>query len=269
MFFRTGEHPRDGAALVRKNVSFDVGASAPPTLPISDGKPAPEARRLWRLRIYSYLFLQRSRRCRSYARMLNRAERQHQYPPHVVSPTPSRRPAPACAGAGLTGRRSRTSWPTGGAGRGAQTNISGRYEPKIVEAFDDEWGSLEELPPLKTEVQIERARKIITRNQSPDISFDRSINPYRGCEHGCAYCFARPTHANMGLSPGLDFESKLFVKPDAAKLLEKELAAARLRAAHHRDRHQHRSLSADRARVARHAADPRGAVEGAITRSAS
>lgn len=109
-------------------------------------------------------------------------------------------------------------------GRGAQTNISGRYEPRIIEAFDDEWGSLEDLPAIRTEVQVERARKIITRNQSPDISFDRSINPYRGCEHGCAYCFARPTHANMGLSPGLDFESKLFVKPDAAKLLEKELA---------------------------------------------
>jgi DNA repair photolyase len=110
-------------------------------------------------------------------------------------------------------------------GRGAQTNISGRYEPLAREAFDDEWRSLEELPPLKTEVQVERARKIITRNQSPDISFDRSINPYRGCEHGCSYCFARPTHANMGLSPGLDFESKLFVKPDAARLLERELAA--------------------------------------------
>lgn len=110
-------------------------------------------------------------------------------------------------------------------GRGAQTNISGRYESKLVEAFDDDWGTLEELPVLRTEVQIERARKIITRNESPDISFDRSINPYRGCEHGCSYCFARPTHANMGLSPGLDFETKLFVKPDAAKLLEKELAA--------------------------------------------
>jgi DNA repair photolyase len=109
-------------------------------------------------------------------------------------------------------------------GRGAKTNISGRYEPLAREAFDDEWRSLEELPPIRTEVQVERARKIITRNQSPDISFDRSINPYRGCEHGCAYCFARPTHANMGLSPGLDFESKLFVKPDAARLLEKELA---------------------------------------------
>ena len=80
------------------------------------------------------------------------------------------------------------------------------------------------LPPFKTEVQEEKPRKIITRNESPDISFDRSINPYRGCEHGCAYCFARPTHAYMGLSPGLDFETKLFAKPNAAKLLEKELA---------------------------------------------
>lgn len=110
-------------------------------------------------------------------------------------------------------------------GRGAQTNISGRYEAETREAFDDEWRSLEELPPIRTEVQVERARKIITRNQSPDISFDRSINPYRGCEHGCSYCFARPTHANMGLSPGLDFETRLFAKPDAPRLLEKELAA--------------------------------------------
>ena len=109
-------------------------------------------------------------------------------------------------------------------GRGAQTNTSGRYEKEIREAFDDEWGSLAELPPVATQVQVEQARRIITRNQSPDISFDRSINPYRGCEHGCAYCFARPTHANMGLSPGLDFETRLFVKPDAAKLLERELA---------------------------------------------
>ena len=110
-------------------------------------------------------------------------------------------------------------------GRGAQTNVTGRYESKVVEAFDDDWGTLEELPALKTEVQIERARKIITRNQSPDISFDRSINPYRGCEHGCVYCFARPTHAYLGLSPGLDFESKLTAKLDAAQLLEKELSA--------------------------------------------
>ncbi|TGP33114.1 radical SAM protein, partial [bacterium M00.F.Ca.ET.228.01.1.1] len=70
----------------------------------------------------------------------------------------------------------------------------------------------------------EKPRSIITRNESPDISFDRSINPYRGCEHGCVYCFARPTHSFMGLSPGLDFESKLFAKPDAARLLDKELS---------------------------------------------
>ncbi len=82
-----------------------------------------------------------------------------------------------------------------------------------------------ELPPFKTEVTLEKAKSVITRNDSPDISFDRSINPYRGCEHGCVYCFARPTHAYMGLSPGLDFESKLFVKAGAAALLERELGA--------------------------------------------
>ena len=92
-------------------------------------------------------------------------------------------------------------------------------------AFDDGWQSFEELPPFKTTVTIDSTRKIITRNNSPDISFDRSINPYRGCEHGCIYCFARPTHAYLGLSPGLDFESKLFAKPDAPKLLERELSA--------------------------------------------
>ena len=92
-------------------------------------------------------------------------------------------------------------------------------------AFDDGWRSLDELPPFKTQVTIDATRKIVTRNDSPDIGFDRSINPYRGCEHGCIYCFARPPHAYLGLSPGLDFESKLFVKPEAAELLEKELAA--------------------------------------------
>src|SRR5665213_1618840 len=109
-------------------------------------------------------------------------------------------------------------------GRGAESNRSGRFEPVARETVDDGWGSLDVLPPFRTEVQEETPRKIITRNESPDISFDRSINPYRGCEHGCAYCFARPTHAYMGLSPGLDFETKLFAKPGAAKLLEKELA---------------------------------------------
>jgi DNA repair photolyase len=110
-------------------------------------------------------------------------------------------------------------------GRGAQSNASGRYEPLARVAFDDGWQSLEELPPFKTTVTIDSTRKIITHNNSPDISFDRSINPYRGCEHGCVYCFARPTHAYLGLSPGLDFESKLFAKPDAPKLLERELSA--------------------------------------------
>ncbi|MQB43986.1 PA0069 family radical SAM protein [Rhizobium sp. ICMP 5592] len=109
-------------------------------------------------------------------------------------------------------------------GRGAGLNPSGRFEPLQRETFDDGWQTLEELPPFKTEVQVEKPRTAITRNESPDIPFDRSINPYRGCEHGCIYCFARPTHAYMGLSPGLDFEAKLFAKPDAAKLLERELA---------------------------------------------
>jgi DNA repair photolyase len=109
-------------------------------------------------------------------------------------------------------------------GRSAGINPSGRFEPVSRHVFDDGWNSLEELPPFRTEVQVERPRTIITRNESPDISFDRSINPYRGCEHGCVYCFARPTHAYMGLSAGLDFEARLFAKPDAARLLERELA---------------------------------------------
>ena len=109
-------------------------------------------------------------------------------------------------------------------GRGAVSNASGRYEPHAKVPFDDGWQSLDELPPFKTYVTEERARKIITRNESPDIGFDRSINPYRGCEHGCIYCYARPSHAYQGLSPGLDFESRLFVKPDAPELLARELS---------------------------------------------
>ncbi|MER9896621.1 PA0069 family radical SAM protein [Mesorhizobium sp. M0130] len=119
-------------------------------------------------------------------------------------------------------------------GRSAGINPSGRFEPVSRHVFDDGWNSLEELPPFKTEVQVEKPRTIITRNESPDISFDRSINPYRGCEHGCVYCFARPTHSFMGLSPGLDFESKLFAKPDAARLLDKELS---------RDNYQPRTIA--------------------------
>jgi len=118
-----------------------------------------------------------------------------------------------------------TKGPTArGKGRGAGSNASGRYEKDQREDIDDGWDTEEELPPLRTEVTIERPRKIITFNNSPYVGFDRSINPYRGCEHGCIYCFARPTHAYMGLSPGLDFESKLFAKPSAYKLLEKELS---------------------------------------------
>src|SRR6266581_2879893 len=111
-------------------------------------------------------------------------------------------------------------------GRGAQSNASGRYEAEARVVFDDGWQSLEDLPPFATTVALDTSRKVITRNDSPDIPFDRSINPYRGCEHGCVYCFARPTHAFLGLSPGLDFESKLFAKPDAPRLLERELSAA-------------------------------------------
>ena len=110
-------------------------------------------------------------------------------------------------------------------GRGAQSNASGRYEPAARVAFDDGWQSLEDLPPFKTTISLDTSRKVIAHNDSPDVGFDRSINPYRGCEHGCIYCFARPTHAYLGLSSGLDFESKLTIKPDAPALLEKELAA--------------------------------------------
>lgn len=108
-------------------------------------------------------------------------------------------------------------------GRGARTNASGRYERFAREAFDDGW-SEEELQPFETIVTPELAKSIISTNTSPDISFDQSINPYRGCEHGCIYCYARPNHAYVGLSPGLDFETKLFVKANAAELLEKEFS---------------------------------------------
>jgi DNA repair photolyase len=110
-------------------------------------------------------------------------------------------------------------------GRGAQNNRSGRFEPRTYEPVDDGWESLGDLDALQTEVQEVPARRVITKNESPDIGFDRSINPYRGCEHGCFYCFARPTHAFLGMSPGLDFETKLFAKTNAAQALERELAA--------------------------------------------
>ena len=112
-------------------------------------------------------------------------------------------------------------------GRGARSNASGRFEAHVREEADDGWESLGELEAFKTIVQIEPAKSIITTNQSPDISFDQSINPYRGCEHGCIYCYARPTHAYMGLSPGLDFETRLFAKTNAAALLRAELSNPR------------------------------------------
>jgi hypothetical protein len=108
-------------------------------------------------------------------------------------------------------------------GRGAGVNPSGRFEPLTRHVFDDGWETLEELPPFKTEVQVEKPRTIITRNTSPDISFDRSINPYRGCEHGCVYCFARPTHEYLGLNAGLDFETKIYVKHRAPELFREWL----------------------------------------------
>ncbi len=113
-------------------------------------------------------------------------------------------------------------------GRGAQSNATSRFESQVRETFDDGWEPDDAAPaPLKTVVMPEAARRIISTNDSPDIGFDQSINPYRGCEHGCIYCYARPSHAYMGLSPGLDFESRIFFKPDAARLLEKELSNPR------------------------------------------
>jgi DNA repair photolyase len=109
-------------------------------------------------------------------------------------------------------------------GRGAASNESGRFETEKRVAFDDGWGSADAEPsPLTTSLRVDSTRTIIARNDSPDIGFDRSINPYRGCEHGCIYCYARPSHAYLGLSPGLDFESRLFYKPEAAALLAAEL----------------------------------------------
>ena len=109
-------------------------------------------------------------------------------------------------------------------GRGALSNESGRFERFATLPVEGDWPEWEERPRLHTTVTVEKPKTIVTTNRSPDISFKQSINPYRGCEHGCIYCFARPTHAFMGLSPGQDFESRLFAKPNAAELLERELS---------------------------------------------
>ncbi|WP_171129688.1 MULTISPECIES: PA0069 family radical SAM protein [unclassified Ruegeria] len=110
-------------------------------------------------------------------------------------------------------------------GRGAGSNTTGRFEPLSVTPVSDDWDLPEDLPPLRTEVSDEVARSLISYNRSPDLPFDRSINPYRGCEHGCVYCFARPSHAYLGLSPGLDFETRLIARPNAAEVLRRELSA--------------------------------------------
>ncbi len=112
-------------------------------------------------------------------------------------------------------------------GRGARSNVSGRFEAERREGFDDGWERADDLQPFATQVRQETARSIIATNDSPDISFDQSINPYRGCEHGCSYCYARPTHAFLGHSPGLDFETQLYAKSNAAELLTKELSSRR------------------------------------------
>src|SRR5579863_5491677 len=115
---------------------------------------------------------------------------------------------------------------TGHKGRGALSNPEGRFETLRREDADDGWNRPledEEAPPIETQLRPDPTRSIITRNQSPDIPFAQSINPYKGCEHGCIYCYARPSHAYLNLSPGLDFETKLFYKADAAALLDNEL----------------------------------------------
>jgi DNA repair photolyase len=109
-------------------------------------------------------------------------------------------------------------------GRGALSNPAGRFDRTELEGVDDGWYA-EELPDsIAVTVETDHARTVISTNDSPDVGFDYSINPYRGCEHGCIYCYARPSHAYLGLSPGLDFETRLFYKPDAASVLRKELS---------------------------------------------
>ena len=138
-------------------------------------------------------------------------------------------------------------------GRGAASNDTGRFETEKRVAFDDGWGSAAEEPErVATRLSVDATRTIIARNDSPDIGFDRSINPYRGCEHGCIYCYARPSHAYLGLSPGLDFETRIFYKPQAAALLRAGIAQEGLCLPADRARQQHRPLPAGRAPARHH-----------------
>ena len=135
-------------------------------------------------------------------------------------------------------------------GRGARSNHTGRFESERREAFDDGWERLGDLDAFKTEVYDETARTIITRNDSPDISFDQSINPYRGCEHGCIYCFARPTHCYLGHSAGPRFRDQALRQDQRRRAAGDGARPTRATSPQmHRARHQHRSLSADRARA--------------------
>ena len=143
----------------------------------------------------------------------------------------------------------------------ASTLRSGSTEGEWLDQVE----ALDGVPTRRTTVTIEHPKSILTRNSSPDIGFDRSVNAYRGCEHGCIYCFARPTHAYHDLSPGVDFESRLFVKPNAAQLLHAALVAARLRMPPDRHGHQHRSLSADRGTLADHPLGRRAAGRDAAS----
>lgn len=132
----------------------------------------------------------------------------------------------------MADERGKGAQPLGSRGRGAGLQPRNRYAHHHVEAVDDGWGTADEEPAvLRTQLNIDHSRSVISYNRSPDVGFDRSINPYRGCEHGCVYCFARPTHAYLDLSPGLDFESRLFYKPAAPQLLAEELAKPNYRCA--------------------------------------
>jgi len=151
--------------------------------------------------------------------------------PHPASARARRAPAPPRRGPGAPAATvpiaEPAPLPPTRKGRGAAINPPNRFERQEQAPFDDGWATLDadfsELPPLPTTLTRDASRSVISYNQSPDIGFDRAVNPYRGCEHGCVYCYARPTHAYLGYSPGLDFETKLLFKPDVAELLEKEL----------------------------------------------